>query len=319
MKLKLSIKYAIIGIVFAYVFVHPAVMIISHAMMEPRLNHHHTLLEIIREELAMSFAIRGWFWGAVFAIFCSIIGYLHGKVRENEQALRVANVTKDKFFSILAHDLKSPLNIVVGYLSQLLTNDSKLAEESKKQYLQNSYEASKRLYQLLEDLLDWSRIQLGKIQCEPEPIDIAVIAQEVLDLLTDPAEKKAITLHTNIPEQTMVFADERMITLIIRNLVANAIKFTSSGGTIELSSKAIGKDEVITVEDTGIGMSQENIEKLFRVDIVYSTPGTAKEQGTGLGLILCKEFIEQNGGKIWVESEVGKGSRFTFTIPHSHE
>lgn len=319
MKLKYSVKYAISGVVFAYVFVHPAVMIISHAMMESRLNHHHTLLEIIREEIAKSFAIHGWFWGGVFAIFCGLIGYLHGKVRENEQALHMANATKDKFFSILAHDLRNPLTIVIGFLDLLLTNDTKLDDEKKTHYIQKSYEASKRLHQLLEDLLDWSRIQLGKIQYEPAHIDVALIAEEIIDLLRNQAEKKGITLQARIPDQTIIYADERMITLVIRNLVTNAIKFTKSGGKIELTSKAIGKDEAITVEDTGIGITQENIAKLFRVDIVYSTLGTAKEQGTGLGLILCKEFVEQHGGKIWVESEVGKGSRFTFTIPHPRE
>jgi len=319
MKLKPSLTYLVLGALVEYFFVHPFIMIASHAMMEPRFAHQQTLFEIVREEVVQSFgSFRGLLWGFVFTTLCGSIGYLHGKVKQNEQALREANATKDKFFSILAHDLKSPLNVVVGYLDQLLTNKDNFDEASKHQYLQNSYEASKRLYQLLEDLLEWSRMQLGKMEWEPANMDVSLVAAEIIDLPTPNADKKQITLRTNIPEQTSVYADERMVTLIIRNLVANAIKFTESGGTITVASQPVGDHEEITVADTGIGISQDNIPKLFRADFVYSTTGTAKERGTGLGLVLCKEFVEQNGGKIWVESEVGKGSQFRFTLPKTN-
>jgi signal transduction histidine kinase len=167
----------------------------------------------------------------------------------------------------------------------------------------------------LENLLEWSRSQTGRIQMKPENIDLYKLVDDNVDFLQNQAGNKKIQLINKVASPTHVHADDNMLNTVIRNLISNAIKYTGEGGSITVSSYEKDGMVKISVIDTGIGIKPENIEKLFRIDVNYSTKGTADETGTGLGLILCKEFISRNKGEIWVESELGKGSTFKFTLP----
>ncbi|MDM8549025.1 hybrid sensor histidine kinase/response regulator [Desulfobacterales bacterium HSG2] len=241
----------------------------------------------------------------------------HLELRDAQKNLREANATKDKFFSIIAHDLKNPFNALLGLSKLLLQNFDIFDDDKKKHFIEGIFQSSEQGYKLLENLLDWSRIQTGKIDWKPAEIDLYTYAFENVSLLKIGAENKKISLHSDISKDTIIYADANMVTMIVRNLVSNAIKFTNEGGEVKITSETKGDDEEITISDTGVGIKPENIKKLFRIDAHHSTLGTANEQGTGLGLILCREFIEKNGGKIWIESEVGKGSEFKFTLPKS--
>ncbi|MBE0649018.1 MAG: HAMP domain-containing histidine kinase, partial [Bacteroidales bacterium] len=180
------------------------------------------------------------------------------------------------------------------------------------------------VYKLLENLLDWSRIQLGGIEFHPEPVDLRRIVMEILNVDKLSREKKEIRVISDIPENLIVFADENMVKTILRNLVTNAVKFSAIGGSIRISvipSSELDQIQTgfigIAVTDYGIGISEENLDSLFKIDSGFRMKGTSNETGTGLGLVLCKEFVDAHGGTIWVESEVGKGSAFIFTIPLS--
>lgn len=242
----------------------------------------------------------------------------HLALREAQKNLREANATKDKFFSIIAHDLKNPFNALIGLSELLIKNFDNFDDVKKKKFIQNIYESSDNMYKLLENLLNWSRMQTGRIEWCPENINLNKIADENLLLLKTAAETKHIVIISDLDATTTVYADADMVTMVFRNLITNAIKFTREGGEVKISAKPTGNYEEITVSDTGIGICEEDIKKLFRIDVTHSAHGTAKEKGTGLGLILCKEFIEKNGGEIWVESELGKGSDFKFTLPKTN-
>jgi signal transduction histidine kinase len=153
------------------------------------------------------------------------------------------------------------------------------------------------------------------MEYDPEPFDVTEIAEYNIDLFTSNAEQKQITLKNAVTEETLVYADYNMVNTTIRNLVSNALKFTNAGGVIEISAKPNGKVVFLSISDTGAGIPEEDLAKLFRIDVKYTNPGTAGETGTGLGLILCKDLVERNGGEIQVESEIGKGTMFTFTLP----
>jgi len=239
----------------------------------------------------------------------------HLALRHSQQDLQEANATKDKFFSIIAHDLKNPFNAILG-LSELLTEQyNSFDDEQKKEFICHIKDTCNNTFKLLQNLLEWSRMQTGKIEWKPDELDLYTSSFENITLFKAGAKNKEINLYSDIKKNTMVFADPNMVTMIMRNLVSNAVKFTKPGGEVRISSESHEDNEEITISDTGVGIKKEDIEKLFRIDVHHSTYGTAKEPGTGLGLILCKEFAEKNGGKIWVESEPGKGSRFKFTLP----
>ncbi len=239
----------------------------------------------------------------------------HLELRAAQQDLCEANATKDKFFSIIAHDLKNPFNALVGITKILLNDYERFDAEKKKELIQMLYDSSQQGYKLLENLLSWSRIQTGRMTWNPEHIDLFTYTFESMTLLKTAAENKCLSLISEIEKNTMLYADANMVTMVMRNLVSNAIKFTPEKGEVRITSKTVGDDEQVMISDTGIGIKAQDIDRLFRIDMHHSTPGTADEQGTGLGLILCKEFVEKNGGKIWAESEFGKGSRFIFSIP----
>jgi pentatricopeptide repeat protein len=239
----------------------------------------------------------------------------NNKLSSSEQNLKELNATKDKFFSIIAHDLKNPFQALLGFSETLYTRHHELSDKEVKEYSKIIYESSQNLFNLLGNLLQWSKSQLGSIKLSPEKLVFADILDEATSLLTLTAEKKNIIVKSSVPFDFTVFADKHIVSTVLRNLVSNAIKFTNHGGEILISSEIHNNEAIITISDNGLGIKPENLDKLFKIDYSYSTKGTDNEQGTGLGLILCKELVEENNGRIWCESTYGKGSKFYFTLP----
>lgn len=237
-------------------------------------------------------------------------------LREKENSLTELNKSKDKFFSILAHDLRSPFTSLLG-LTEFLENEiDSLDDEEVKKIVLNISVSSKKVYKLLENLLQWSRIQTGRIDFQPEKFSINHLINDVTELYKINAAKKEITINNLLHSEIEVFADKAMLETVLRNLVSNAIKFTSPGGIVNIIAHEQTSGIIqVTVADNGIGISRKLQNTVFDIDSNPSTPGTENEKGTGLGLVLCKEFVHKNKGKIWVESIPKKGSSFHFTIP----
>jgi len=237
------------------------------------------------------------------------------QLQQQTEQLKALNAEKDKFLSMIAHDLRSPfstLHLLIGIAAENIEGSGQDELENIVRLLKKS---SENLYTLLENLLAWSRIQRGVMKYHPQHLDIRKVIGQNITLVKPHAEQKQITIEAAIEEETPVYADYNMIDAVIRNLISNALKFTYPGGSVTISTQQNGKFVTVSVSDTGIGIDEEHMANLFRVDAKYRRRGTAREQGTGLGLILCKEFIEKHDGKIQVESEVGKGSTFSFTLP----
>lgn len=238
------------------------------------------------------------------------------ELKENEARLLELNATKDKFFSIIGHDLKNPFNAILGFSGILMDQMKENNYDRIEEFASYIHESSKRAMDLLLNLLEWARSQTGKMEFNPEYADIAALINETTQLLNDSARQKAITISSALPVKTNVFVDKAMVSTILRNLISNAVKFTNPGGEIVVSAELKQNELLVAVKDKGVGIGKNNLEKLFRIEESYSTTGTNNEKGTGLGLILCKEFIEKHKGKIWAESEEGVGSQFYFTIPY---
>lgn len=236
-------------------------------------------------------------------------------LKENATSLRELNAAKDKFFSIIAHDLKSPFNSILGLSNMLAEQIQGKNTEGIEEYAGIIQKSSHNAMELLSNLLEWARSQTGKMDFTPEPFEIISLINSVIALLEESARQKSISIVKELPQSIYVHADKAMISTILRNLISNAIKFTRLNGEITISINQQPENLQLTVCDNGIGIKKEAIPKLFRIDENVSTYGTQNETGTGLGLILCKEFIEKHGGKIWVESTPGVGSKFHFTIP----
>jgi PAS domain S-box-containing protein len=238
------------------------------------------------------------------------------EIKLKNENLSKLNAEKDKFFSIIAHDLKGPFNGFLG-LTQLMAEQlSSLNTDELQKIAVSMRNSAKNLYHLLENLLEWSQIQKGAFPFNPEIIQVGLVVGSSFDMIHELAKGKDIEITTDIADGLLAFADINMIQTVIRNLVFNAIKFTHKGGKISILAKAATDKSIeISIQDNGIGMSQTMIENLFRIDVQTNRKGTEGELSTGLGLLLCKEFIEKNGGRIWVESEEGKGSTFYFTLP----
>jgi hypothetical protein len=242
------------------------------------------------------------------------------KIKESEVKLIESNATKDKFFSIIAHDLKSPFNSMLGFSDILNKEFDNYDANEQKKFIGIINTSLQNTHKLLENLLLWSLSQRGGIDFKPKKTNLFLLTYEVNEILKHLAENKLIKLINQIDENIYVEADKNMLSTVIRNLVSNAIKFTAKNGKIIISSNVMTTDKKqqiveISVKDTGVGISSEIQSKLFDIGKDTSTKGTENENGTGLGLILCKEFVEYHGGKIWVESEIGKGSIFYFSIP----
>jgi len=231
------------------------------------------------------------------------------------EELKELNTSKDKFFSIISHDLRSPFNALLGiseYTSQFF---DELSETEIKDSVINMHNSAKKVYELMQNLLEWTQVQTGRFEVEKSKIDLCEISNEILELYKDTAANKKIMLNSEISCTINLYADRYMIETVIRNLISNAIKFTNSGGIVSLKAAVNGVLAEITVLDTGVGITKGNQNKLFEIDTQYRREGTANEKGTGLGLILCKEFVEKNNGTIRIESKENEGSKFTFTVP----
>ena len=229
--------------------------------------------------------------------------------------LTKANEDKDSFLKILAHDLRNPMLSISGFSELLLSNFRNYDEEKMEKHLNILHNSAKRTFDLLEELLLWSRSQSGKIPFEPKAINFKTLCKEVISLMTESARSKEIDIISQDNTDIQLFADANMLRTIMRNLISNAIKFSHSKGKITITAKPAGAFATITVSDNGVGIGQGEIARLWQISEVYTTPGTKGEKGTGFGLMLCKEFVDKHGGKIFVESEVGKGSDFQFTMP----
>ena len=242
------------------------------------------------------------------------------ELKDKNDKLTELNATKDKLFSIIAHDLKSPFNALLGFSELLLENHARYDNKKLETYIKLINDGLKKTYRLLENLLSWAQVQTGIIKFTPEKINIESLINEIILLMTEAAGNKEIKLISKTENNLLVNADKNMIDTVIRNLVSNAIKFTSKEGDITIKSHTITdknnqKFAEISIKDSGVGITPEIQTKLFSITENISTKGTENEKGTGLGLILCKEFVEKHGGEIWVESEVEQGSEFLFTIP----
>lgn len=237
------------------------------------------------------------------------------KINQYVGELKELNATKDKFFSIIAHDLKNPFNNILGFSELLKEEVDDNDIEAIKQYANLIYSSAHQTFRLLENLLDWANTQQGHMLFRPENLPLNEIASEITETLQQFAIKKNIDIKNTINEEIIVFADRNMLKSILRNLVTNAIKFTPKNGKIEISSSIHEQQVEITVYDNGIGMDEKTCEQLFSLDVNHTTKGTENENGTGLGLILIKEFILKHGGKLSVASEIGKGSAFKFILP----
>jgi len=233
---------------------------------------------------------------------------------ESESNLRELNAQKDKFFSIIAHDLKNPFNAILGFSELLVEQINERNYTGIDQYATVIKQSSQRAFDLLINLLEWARAQTDTLVFDPESFNLKDLINENITILSSNANQKAITFNQDIPDEVFVFADKQMISVVLRNLISNAIKFTQKGGEINISVKKSEKEILISVIDNGIGIEPERIQNLFHINKSISTPGTNNEQGTGLGLILCKEFVEKHSGKIWAESKPGKGTVFYFTL-----
>ena len=239
------------------------------------------------------------------------------ELKESETRLRELNGTKDKFFSIIAHDLKSPFNSIIGFSNLLVRQIEEKDYAAIERYAGIIQNSSLQAMDLLTNLLEWSRSQTGRIVFTPENIDLTALIRQSIEFVYSSSQQKSITICSEILVNRPVWADKAMINTILRNLISNALKFTKSGGEIVVSAGQMSNEVVLSVSDNGVGMDKESISKLFRIDQNHSTLGTENEKGTGLGLLLCKEFVEKHGGRIWVDSAPGNGSKFSISIPET--
>lgn len=239
------------------------------------------------------------------------------EIKRQKQELTELNTTKDKLFSIIAHDLKNPFNTIIHTSEELLKYIEKLSTEKIRAQVSEISKTSRNTYHLLENLLQWSLSQIKHTEIHFDVLDIVHLINQNISLFENMAKGKSISVESAMNEKDSYFAfgDYNMTNTVIRNLLSNAIKFTPPGGNVSVRCFEEDKNIIISVQDTGIGIAEENIPKLFLLDTKLRKKGTAQERGSGLGLILCKEFVEKNNGKIWVESKLGEGSRFNFSIP----
>lgn len=237
------------------------------------------------------------------------------ELKQSEIELLQLNMDKDRFISILGHDLKSPLISLLSLSDVLVENIQNYETDEIEPILVEIKQSTRITYDLLEDLLSWAKAQSGKISFNPQKLLFSDICENVVEILGPNAKAKSIKINLPATDPQIIVADVEMLRTIMRNLLSNAIKFTSKGGEINIQAKDDSAMVKILVSDNGVGIAPDNLAKLFSISSIHSTRGTEKEKGTGLGLLLCKEFVENHRGKIWAESEEGKGSTFIFTLP----
>ncbi|HNY13269.1 MAG TPA: hybrid sensor histidine kinase/response regulator, partial [Candidatus Wallbacteria bacterium] len=243
----------------------------------------------------------------------------NAELDERNRQLWESIAAKDKFFSIISHDLKNTFSSIINFTGYLKNNFKTLNANDLEKSLTSINQSSTQVYELLDNLLKWALSQTGKVEFRPEAINIKDIMNETIGSLSASIENKKIKIVTNIDEELIAYADGNMVKTILRNLASNAIKFSHSAGEVEIGAKRAMEGIAISVEDNGVGISGDHIKNLFKIDASVKTSGTQNEKGSGLGLILCREFVEINGGKISVESEPGSGSKFVFTVPEYNE
>jgi PAS domain S-box-containing protein len=236
------------------------------------------------------------------------------QLKKSEQELKKLNDEKDKFFSIIAHDLKSPFNALLN-LSEFLVKDlSELSMEEIRSFSKEINKSAHSVFDLLLNLLQWAQIKTGRLKQNPEKISLSALANNSIILLESVAAKKAVTIINNIDNSHFFLGDRTMISSVLQNLISNSIKFSRRNSEVILSSRVEGDKIIVSIKDRGVGISSENMKRLFKLDEHLTTPGTSNESGTGLGLILCKELVEKNKGKIWAESKEQFGTTFFFSL-----
>jgi len=277
--------------------------------------------EIILQVAASIIQYQGTPASLVFGLNITDLKRAENEIIRFSKELEEINNAKDKFFSIIAHDLKSPFNSILGFADILHTEYDEYSDDERKHFIKNIVSSAQNTYRLLENLLEWSRAQTNRIDFKPEVLELSSVINESIMLVRGQAEAKDIHLFSAVEFNTRVVADENMVKTITRNLLSNAIKFSRRRGNVRVMEKHFSHPESqrkmieITVKDDGVGMSKAVLEQLFKIDQMIRTPGTDNEKGTGLGLILSLELVTRNGGKIWAESEQGKGSTIHFTLP----
>ncbi|MFW5793147.1 MAG: ATP-binding protein [Bacteroidota bacterium] len=237
------------------------------------------------------------------------------KLVESEQKLLSINASKDKFFSIISHDLRNPFASIVSFSRIIKRDINSLSPKELKDLAEELDKSVLKINNLLDNLLQWSRSQTGKIIYNPDYIDLTTLIKENVELFINNFDKKKVILKVLVKEPLVVYSDKNMLDTIIRNLLSNAIKYSKQGGVVSVDAKVEKNMAVVSVADEGVGIPEEDKGKIFNPEIFYSTYGTNDEKGSGLGLKLCKEFTEKQGGRIFFESEEGKGSVFSFTVP----
>lgn len=239
------------------------------------------------------------------------------QLQQANQELQELNATRDKFFSIIAHDLRAPFDALMNFPEIMLMRFDTMSQERMREMLERMHQTARSTYQLLQNLLTWARMQKGHLPYEPQPVRLKDTAAQVFRVLGENARQKNLTLVNTIAQEILVQADPSMAETVLRNLVSNALKFTPSGGQITLAAQAAPQPNFIevSVTDTGVGIAAEDIEKVFRLDAKHSTRGTANERGSGLGLMLCREMVQKHGGEISIRSAVGEGTTVAFTLP----
>ncbi|GGA67216.1 hypothetical protein GCM10008015_04940 [Flavobacterium palustre] len=243
------------------------------------------------------------------------VGYLLLLQEEKELQIKQLLDDKDKFFSIIAHDLRGPFNGIIGLSELLLENDNQLNNKETNEFIQLINQSSKSAFSLLDNLLTWAQSQTGSIQFTPKKLEINSIIDKTIHLLANIAKTKNINIRSEIEAKQFMVGDKNMLETVFRNLISNAIKFTNTNGEVIVSMIKEKDRMVFSVQDNGIGIPAGKIANLFAINKRNTTSGTNDETGTGLGLMLCKDFIEKHGGQIWVKSQPGKGSVFSFSIP----
>jgi signal transduction histidine kinase len=247
-------------------------------------------------------------------IYNSMIKKYTSLIEAKNQELTAINATKDRFFSIIAHDLRNPFNVILNYLNLLKMNDDDLDLDQRKEYIEEIDNSAKSTYKLLDNLLLWSRSQLNKIIIKKEELLLYDVASDAIEAYMHNAKLKGVSFSINVPKEMTIFADYSTIKTVIANLFSNAVKFSNQDGEIKVEAIENNNWIEVSIVDNGVGIPKEVLPNLISIDEGYSTKGTDNEKGSGLGLILCKEFVEKNGGSIWVESELGKGTKVTFTV-----